>query len=552
MLPRFIYTYDEDIQTHHTNCVIVGGGIAGLYTALTLDQRLHITLITKDRLEESNTSRAQGGMAAVFSELDSFNQHISDTLLAGAGLCDAGSVQILVSEGPDRVRDLIRLGVQFDLKDGQLALTQEGAHTHRRILHAHGDATGAEVVRGLVEQVRQRKNITLLEHTHVLDLHTEKDVCQGVFILTQKDHIQRIKAQATILATGGIGQLYLNTSNPEGATGDGIALAFRAGAHIQDMEFVQFHPTVLKHRGAPTFLISEAVRGEGGVLRNSQGERFMPKAHELAELAPRDVVTRAIVNEMEQTNHPAVYLDMTHASEGQLQQRFPTIFKTLQQFGLNMAQDWIPVAPAAHYLMGGILTDEHGESTVKSLYACGEVASTGVHGANRLASNSLTEAIVYGYRIAKHIEQQWDKPKEYKDAKHINKEIQQGTFEEIHQDVGNRTEDIGALKDEMQRYVGVRRTGSSLQQFVERCQEKLLSLHHLDTALNRQEIMWRNMLTCSMLIARSALLREESRGGHYRNDFPRRNDEQYRRHHILYFDHPTGQVKGRWVNVTSK
>ncbi len=379
-IPRYISSLDQVHQVIQTDTIVVGAGIAGLYTALQLSQKAEVILVTKKSLIDSNTRWAQGGIAAVTSEMDSPELHKQDTLMAGAGLCDPAAVDILAHEGPDGVKNLIYYGVHFDEEDGQIALTREGAHSRHRVLHAQGDATGAEIVRGLSELVRKTKNITILEDHFVTDLLTKDEQCHGITVLKPNQKKMLIQAKSVILSTGGTGQLYRYTTNPDIATGDGIALAYRAGANIQDMEFIQFHPTVLFYPGAPRFLISEAVRGEGAILRNTNGEPFMHKYHSLGDLAPRDVVSRAIVSELQQSGNQYVYLDFTHESEEKIRHRFPTIYKTCLEYGLNLVMDWIPVAPAAHYTMGGVKTNTHGETSINGLYACGEVACTGFMG----------------------------------------------------------------------------------------------------------------------------------------------------------------------------
>lgn len=553
MIPRYIYPYPDLVsKTFQSDCIIVGGGIAGLYTALALPSSYRITLITKAALEDSNTFQAQGGIAAVLSEQDSITQHFQDTCLAGAGLCEPEIVKILVGEGPERVQDLIAYGVQFDQEQGQISLTREGAHSQRRILHAKGDATGAEIVRGLAQRVRQQDHITILEHTYSLDIRTEAGVCTGIYILTPQDEVHLLEANAVILATGGMGQLYRNTTNPEVATGDGQAMAFRAGAELQDMEFIQFHPTVLTQAETPCFLISEAVRGEGAVLRNRKGQRFMTKYHEQGELAPRDIVSRAIIEEMRRTDYHCVYLDITHEPEERLQARFPKIYHTLKKYGLNMADDWIPIAPAAHYAMGGIRTDDHGQTNIKRLYACGEVSSTGVHGANRLASNSLTEAIVFGYRIAQHLQQTMGTLRLQgamcfqEQMKPLEQSVQ------LNNDHLLRTK-IARLRQCMDTHAGVLRQGNALHKLFK---QLLAEWHSLGTKrerqqrikINRQEAVWMNMLLCSILVTQSALLRKESRGGHYRLDYPS-NDDAALSHTVLFRDEGTGYIKESWKDV---
>ncbi|WP_025700112.1 L-aspartate oxidase, partial [Paenibacillus durus] len=460
MIPQYLVDFDlRELPTVETDCIVIGSGIAGLFTAIKASEDRRVVMITKKSLMESNTRYAQGGIAAVIAEDDSPLYHRQDTLMAGAGLCSSAAVDALVNEGPYGVRELIRLGTLFDKENGVLALTQEGAHSHRRILHANGDATGYEIVRALVQQVLEHHNIEVWDDHYVIDLVTEDGECVGA--LVQKPNGERLflKGAATVLCSGGAGQLYRYTTNPEIATGDGVAIAYRAGAHIRDMEFIQFHPTALSYPGAPRFLISEAVRGEGAVLRNIRGERFMERYHELLELAPRDIVARAIVSEMEETKSTFVYLDITHESAEMVKRRFPTIYETCIGYGLDITSDWIPVAPAAHYMMGGIKTDLNGESSVPRLFACGEVSSTGVHGANRLASNSLSEAVVFGQRIVERIR---SLPK--LDKRDLSAGCDLGRHEHSTQAIVERRLKLQKI---MVRYVGLRRNEEMLSKGLE-------------------------------------------------------------------------------------
>lgn len=521
MIPQYLVDFDlRDLPVVETDCIVIGSGIAGLFTAIKASEDRRVVVITKKSLMESNTRYAQGGIAAVIAEDDSPLYHHQDTLMAGAGLCSSAAVDVLVNEGPEGVHDLIRLGTLFDKEDGVLALTQEGAHSHRRILHANGDATGYEIVRALVQQVTQHENIEVWDDHYVIDLVTDDGECVGA--LVQKPNGDRLflKGDATVLCSGGAGQLYRYTTNPEVATGDGVAIAYRAGAHIRDMEFIQFHPTALSYPGAPRFLISEAVRGEGAVLRNINGERFMEKYHELLELAPRDVVARAILSEMDKTKSTFVYLDITHESADMVKHRFPTIYETCISYGLDITSDWIPVAPAAHYMMGGIKTDLNGESSIRRLFACGEVSSTGVHGANRLASNSLSEAIVFGRRI---IERVRSLPKQNKPF--ISAGCDLGRHEHSTQAIVERRL---KLQKVMVRYVGLRRNEEALNKGLEELKRQLPIFGSVLT--KREEYEFANMLTCSLLVTESALAREESRGAHYREDFPQRDDGHWRKH----------------------
>lgn len=521
MIPQYLIDFDlQDLPVVETDVIVIGSGIAGLYSAIEASADRSVLLITKKSLLESNTRYAQGGIAAVTAEDDSPAYHRHDTLLAGAGLCSSEAVDVLVHEGPAGVQELIRLGTTFDVEDGELALTKEGAHSHRRILHANGDATGFEIVRALSLQVEQLHNVTVWDDHFVIDLITYENECLGALVQMPDGSRVFVRGQATVLCSGGAGQLYRYTTNPEVATSDGIAMAYRAGAEIRDMEFVQFHPTALSYPGAPRFLISEAVRGEGAYLRNIKGERFMEKYHELLELAPRDIVARAIVSEMEETRSTFVYLDITHESPEMVKHRFPTIYETCMRYGLDLTADWIPVSPAAHYMMGGVKTGLHGESSISRLFACGEVSSTGVHGANRLASNSLSEALVYGRRIVEQIRQL---PKNSSEP--VSLSFSWDRKESCSQAIVERRL---KLQKVMVRYVGLRRTQDTLLRAVDDLNRQLPLFHSELT--KREEYEFANMLTSSLLVIQGALRREESRGAHYREDFPLRDNEGWRKH----------------------
>jgi L-aspartate oxidase len=521
MIPRYIVDFDWDsLPQTETDVIVVGAGIAGLFTAIKASERNRVLLITKKSLFESNTRYAQGGIAAVFSEEDSPEFHLQDTLQAGAGLCDEAAVQILVSEGPEGVKELIRLGTQFDEEDGKFALTREGAHSQRRILHSGGDATGYEIVRALAEKVLSNPAITVWDDHFVLDLLTMDGECRGVVVHHPDETLTAVFGKAVVLCTGGTGQLYRYTTNPSVATGDGIAMAYRAGAVIRDMEFIQFHPTALCYPGAPRFLISEAVRGEGAYLRNIRGERFMEHYHPLMELAPRDVVARAIVDEMEKTRSTYVYIDVTHQDPELVRHRFPNIYEYCLKYGLDLTADWIPVAPAAHYMMGGVKTGLNGETTVRRLYACGEVSSTGVHGANRLASNSLSEAVVFGKRIVDSINQL---PSALGEFRFVLPPQEKRT-----KPAEDAAERRLKLQKTMLRYVGLKRNRTGL----EKGKKELFQLSDIFESVltSREEFELANLLTCATLTVESALYREESRGAHYREDFPQRNDLEWRKH----------------------
>lgn len=527
MIPQYLIDFElNDLPVVETDVIVIGSGIAGLYTAIMASATQNVLLITKKSLLESNTRYAQGGIAAVTAEDDSPAYHRQDTLLAGAGLCSSAAVDVLVNEGPVGVQELIRLGTTFDVENGELALTKEGAHSHRRILHANGDATGYEIVRALSIQVEMLHNIEVWDDHFVIDLITEQGECHGALVQMPDGKRVFVRGRATIMCSGGAGQLYRYTTNPEVATADGVAMAYRAGAEIRDMEFIQFHPTALSYPGAPRFLISEAVRGEGAVLRNIRGERFMPKYHDLQELAPRDIVARAIVSEMEATGSTFVYLDITHESPEMVKHRFPTIYETCMQYGLDLSSDWIPVSPAAHYMMGGIKTNLHGESSVKRLFACGEVSSTGVHGANRLASNSLSEAVVYGSRIVERIK---SLPEPSGDPLRVS-------FHLGRKDAPSQAmvEKRLKLQKVMVRYAGLRRNRDTLIRAAEELGRQLPLFQSVLS--KREEYEFANMLTASLLVVQGALGREESRGAHYREDYPERNDSEWRKHIVFIRD----------------
>lgn len=523
MFARFIANFNrETVTLADTDVVVVGTGIAGLYTALKISEYANVTLLCKKGLTESNTNWAQGGIAAAIAEGDSPDLHRADTLMAGAGVNDIEAVDVLVHEGPALVNDLIQLGTHFDTEGGHLALTQEGAHSRRRILHANGDATGAEIVRALAEQVAKHSNIRVVENAFAIDLITaDNGSCKGV-LYQQDGQMIYIRCKATVLATGGAGNMYRYTTNPSVTTADGYGMAYRAGAQLQDLEFVQFHPTVLTYPGAPRFLISEAVRGEGAFLRNLAGERFMPAYHELEELAPRDIVARAIVSEIEKTKATHVFLDITHQPPELIKRRFPTIYEFCLSIGLDMTTDWIPVAPACHYVMGGVKTDLNGETNVRRLFACGEVSCTGVHGANRLASNSLSEAIVFGARIAGRVRELLEEPNQYLELPDVPTRfpspVQRIDERRLH------------MQKVMVRHVGVKRTSDSLQRALSELGKLTPMLSHAYAEQSEWEYI--NLLTTAFLTTQAALLREESRGGHYRSDFPKARDQWLK--HIVF------------------
>ena len=512
--------------------IIIGSGIGGLYTALMAQEHGSVLLLTKGSIEDTNTRWAQGGIAASVGAGDSAEAHLRDTIAAGAGLVDEAAARVLTEEAADRIRDLVALGVPFDTHEGEIALAMEGAHSAPRILHAGGDSTGAHIELALAS-VARLEGITVLEHTIATEVLWELGTgnrepgagskgqgarAVGVSALnTTRGERTEYAAGNVILATGGAGRLYAVTTNPEVATGDGIAIAYRAGAEITDMEFVQFHPTALKLSGAQPFLISEAVRGEGGLLRDVNGERFMPAYDERAELAPRDIVARAIQERMRETGADHVLLDVTHLDPGLVTARFPQIYRFCREAGLDITREPIPVSPAAHYTMGGIRTNRWGETTLPGLYACGECACTGVHGANRLASNSLLETIVFAKRI---IERTVASPGGAAEAGGETMSLS----EPLDGEPGELSK--AAVQELMWRDVGIVRDAESLS----RAQATLSAwAAHAPQPTDRDTQELSDLLMCARLVTEAALTREESRGAHYRRDFPEPRDE-WRRH----------------------
>lgn len=511
-------------EEQETDYLIVGAGIAGLRAAIGLAaDRARVLVVTKEALGESNTSYAQGGIAVAMSGEEDVALHLEDTVGAGDGLVNREAARILVEEGPPRVEELLRWGTGFDRENGKLMLTREGAHSRNRILHAHGDATGAEIGRSLLRHARAMPGITLREWTTTVGLLTEGGEVVGVSLLDRDGGVTPVRARAVLLASGGAGQVYSDTTNPAVATGDGIAMAWRAGAEIADMEFYQFHPTALSLPGVQRFLLSEALRGEGAWLRNSQGERFMEKYHPLLELAPRDVVARAITREgMGRDGETLpVFLDMRHVTGIDPHTRFPGISKFLGEQGLDLRRDLIPVRPAAHYLMGGIRTDVQGRTSLRRLYAAGEAACTGVHGANRLASNSLLEGLVFGARAAEAM--LGERPMAQKKAP-IPKQVPEHEATDF-------SEPLQELRRLMWSHAGLLRDAAGLR--AANAEFPRLSRAWRGGFLTRASVEYENLHTVSRLIVQSALAREESRGAHYRNDFPRRDDAGFGKHSIV-------------------
>jgi L-aspartate oxidase len=510
----------------YTDFLIIGSGIAGLFTAIKAAEHGQVVVLTKKTLKDSNTGLAQGGIAAAVHEEDSPFLHLEDTLEAGAGLCDIGAVDVLVREGPERVRELISAGASFDMKDGSIAFTREGAHGRARILHA-ADATGEAIRIALVNKCLEKSNVTIHENRFLVDLlgNQERQQCYGALIYDPISGQKSVYiARATIIATGGAGQLYANTTNPDIATADGLGAAFRIGCELTDMEFIQFHPTVLFSHDTQRFLISESVRGEGGLLYNTRGERFMSKYSSMLELAPRDIVARAILSETTVTGSEYVFLDMTKIPGAK--ERFPNIYRTCLQRGIDIEKDMVPVSPGAHYTMGGIKTNTRGETGINGLYACGEAACTGVHGANRLASNSLLEGIVFGERIAANAgeimyRRQVREAEVYEDFD--RNWVHQPPLEGI-----SPAEAKQAMQTTMWEEVGIIRDAPGLKRASQRIENLFNTMTRGDDPLAYMEMV--NMLTVARVIIQAALWRRESRGAHYRSDYPHRDDLNWLRH----------------------
>jgi len=504
--------------------IIVGSGIAGLYDALLLQEVGSVLILTKGSIEECNTKHAQGGIAAAISSIDSPELHFKDTIAAGAGLCDPEAVRILTEEAADRIADLVKLGVPFDTVDGEIALTKEAAHSVPRILHAGGDATGERIEVTLSNAARQSRMITIFEYFLVTEIVVRDGKVYGVKALDLRSGTEEeFCCRFLILATGGVGRLFKITTNPDIATGDGVALAYHAGAEIIDMEFFQFHPTALRLPGVPLFLISEAVRGEGGILRNIKGERFMLKYSPQGDLAPRDVVARAIVAEMKTTGTDRVFLDVTHLPARLLSARFPQIYRFCLDHGLDITTSMIPVVPAAHYIMGGVRTNYQGETNISGLFASGEVASTGVHGANRLASNSLLEVLVFGKRIVERTK------KGEGNSTVLAKNDVYSLKERDTVAVSYPHLNLTALQSLLWDKVGIVRSGEGLREAA-----NILAAweKELEQPTDRPSYELSDMVLVGRLMVEAALIREESRGAHFRSDFPHPSDAWLK--HIVF------------------
>ena len=514
-----------------TDFLVIGAGVAGLRAAIELAEAGSVLVLAKREITDSNTQWAQGGIAAALSDEDEISLHLQDTLIAGDGLCNLEAAKVLVEDAPQRIEELIGWGTEFDREGTKLTFGREGAHSRNRILHAHGDSTGREILRALYAKAKTLQNVSVREFEFSTDLLLHDGRVNGIRLIDETGNEHTLSARAVLLATGGLGQLYRNTTNPAVATGDGVAMAYRAGAEISDMEFIQFHPTALYLKNTPRFLLSEALRGEGAYLRNSEQQRFMSRYHELGELAPRDVVARAIVHELEisKSKDSVVYLDLRHLHADVMKSRFPRIYSTCLQYKIDITTDLIPIRPAAHYAMGGVRTDLNGRATIAGLYAAGEVAATGVHGANRLASNSLLEGLVFGARAGKAMREiaapDFSENEVPKHDSSLNGES--------HSADKSIETTIQEVQDSMWKYVGIARDAEGLKKeisILETMSPKVVR------PLTRRAHEARNLQTIGLLVAKSALAREESRGAHYRTDFPKRDDTKFLQHSVIRKD----------------
>jgi len=524
---RYLVEFDSNKLAHvFCDLLVVGSGVAGLSAAVEASKHCNVLVLSKDSAAESNTLHAQGGIAVALGEDDSPEYHAADTIATGIRLADEEVVRSVVSDAPRRIRQLIEWGAKFDSEDGHLVFGKEGGHSRARVIRANGDATGAEVERALLAKVRSIANVTIREHAYLIDLLTLDGRCHGALISEPARGMTLVWAQATILATGGAGRLFREPTHPHVATGDGIAIAYRAGAAVRDMEFVQFHPTTLYIAGASRALISETVRGEGGILRNTYGERFMPNYHPDAELAPRDVVSRSIVSEMRRTQSTCVYIDLTHLPKEKVRRRFPKIGELCADFDLDITEDLIPVRPSAHYMIGGVVVDQEGRTELEGLYACGEAASTGLHGANRLGSNSLLEGLVYGCRAGDAAGSAAAKVGRRPACLPIKSEERKRPG---HIDVDDMQNSLRSL---VWRNLGIERS----QPYLTHCEQTInFWCSYVLTKEFKRPRGWelQNLLTLAKLITHAASKREETRGVHHRTDFPERDDVNWLKHVVI-------------------
>ncbi len=523
--PRYLVPFQpRELPHFFTDVLVIGAGLAGLRAANAIDPSLSVLVVTKDAVQQSNSSYAQGGIAGVLDPEDRFEEHVADTLTAGGNLCDEEVVQMVIREAPERIGELIEWGTHFDKKSGQIILGREGGHSRNRIVHAMGDMTGKEVMRAVIERTRHLPNVRLWENTFTLDLLTHEGVCRGAIVCDPHGMRMMVWAKQTILCTGGAGQIYRESTNPAVATADGHAMAYRAGARLRDMEFMQFHPTVLYIAGGSRSLITEAVRGEGGRLVDRNGVRFMPSYDPRAELAPRDVVSQAIVTQMEKTHHPCVYLDVTHLDPTFVKQRFPGIAAACASFGIDVTKNKIPVRPGAHYMIGGVAVDQTGKTSIPGLWAAGEVSSSGLHGANRLASNSLLEGLVYGAHAGIAASAA---------ALEIREDFQVAPISQVVVPVEGEPLDLedirNSLKSLMWRSAGVRRNRELLEEAIAAVDQwrQYVLMRQFDSVEGWE---LQNMLTVSRVVIRAALTREESRGVHLRTDFPLMDNTRWNCH----------------------
>ncbi|TWU45048.1 L-aspartate oxidase [Novipirellula aureliae] len=545
MTPRYLLPFDSRRASHRfTDVLVIGGGLAGLRAANAVESNQSVLVVTKDRLRESNSNYAQGGIAGVIAPEDRFEDHVRDTLVAGGNLCDPDTVDMVIREGPRRIEELIEWGTEFDQFNGSLALGREGGHSRERILHARGDATGQEIMRAVIKRTRELPNVEIWDNAFTVDLLTYEGRCRGAVIVDANNRPQLVWAKETILCTGGAGQVYRESTNPPVATGDGLAIAYRAGVELRDMEFFQFHPTVLYIAGSSRSLITEALRGEGAYLIDATGNRFMPEYDSRAELAPRDIVSQSIIRQMAVTKHPCVYLDLSHIDPAIVMRRFPGIADVCDKFGLDITSDRIPVRPGAHYMVGGVTVDRQGRTSLPGLWAAGEATSSGLHGANRLASNSLLEGLVYGAHAGEAATRAAAEGASKMEALPIQQSVHPS----------GESFDIAdvrvSLKSLMGRLAGVERNAPELREAADSIRS--FAAYVMPRQFNQVE-GWelQNLLVVASCIVRAALARTESRGVHFRSDYPKCDDENWRRHLTLQIDVDGGHPKiGERLPVT--